>query len=212
MAEPEGEKGIYSALNYGFKKYGKEYQYLTFINDDDYWLPDYSHVIQAVKDDGSLELVYGRIQYVNENNIMIGIQACYPKFESFVPLFMSNVIMLTQQATLIKSSLYFQIGGFDSTYKLVADTKFWIQASCRNVKYKYVNCICAAYMIQQGQLSSDHQTQNEEHRRIINELGLNNDNRIISLIAYRLYNTPLYMKRLCRFKGHIMKPYLGGQF
>ena len=35
LPELEGKKGIYAALNHGFRTYGKEFEYLTFINDDD---------------------------------------------------------------------------------------------------------------------------------------------------------------------------------
>lgn len=210
LEEPEGKKGIYAALNYGFNKYGRDYKYLTFINDDDYWLPDYRKLIDCITQNEDLNLVYGRTRYVNENNIMIGVQGCCPWFEAFIPLFMNNVIMITQQATLIRSSLYFDLGGYDESYKLIADTKFWVLASQLKLRYKYLNSVCASYMIQDGQLSSDHQTQSDEHKKLIEELDLKGNRTILTLIAYRLYNFPLYLKRIFKFKGHIMRPYLGG--
>lgn len=203
LAEPPKGKGIYAALNYGFQTYGKEYKYLTFINDDDYWLPDFKELIETIKNDDSLDLVYARVKYVNENNVMIGCQSCCPFFSSFVPLLKYNVMLLTQQATLIKNSLFFKIGGFDETYKLVADTKFWALASMMNVKSKYVNKVCAAYAIQMGQLSSDSKLQNKEHTRLLEELNCRKSKGAFSLMKYRLYNLPIYYKRLMGYKGHI---------
>lgn len=210
LAEPKGKKGIYAALNHGFNTYGKEYKYLTFINDDDYWLPDFAKIIEAITRDESLDLVYGYTRYVNENNIMIGRQSCYPKFEAFSTLLSHNIIMLTQQATLMKSSLFFCVGGFDESYKLVADTKFWAMASLKRAKYRYINKECAAYMIQQGQLSSDHHTQSREHARIFEELDIRKNSYYFTYLLFRLYNLPLYIKRLFRINGFIPKPYIVG--
>lgn len=207
LAEPEGRKGIYAALNYGFRKYGSEHQYLTFINDDDYWLPGFAQIIKIIKEDNSIDLVYGRTRYVNENNIQIGSQSCYPAITAFIPLLKHDVIMFTQQATLIKSSLYFDIGGFDETYKLVADTKFWAEASLMNIKYRYLDKECAAYMIQSGQLSSDHALQQKEHERLLKELKCSSK-IYLCLVRYRLLNIPLYLKRLLKVKGYITKPYM----
>ena len=62
LPELEGKKGIYAALNHGFKTYGKDYEYLTFINDDDYWLPDFKLLIDAIKE--NYDLVYGKVNYI----------------------------------------------------------------------------------------------------------------------------------------------------
>ena len=48
IAEPKEKKGIFAALNYGFNIYGHDYKYLTFINDDDFWLPNYSCLINNI--------------------------------------------------------------------------------------------------------------------------------------------------------------------
>lgn len=63
LAEPEGCKGIYPALNYGFRKYGRDYKYLTFINDDDYWLPGFKKLIETIEHDNPINLlVMGRTE------------------------------------------------------------------------------------------------------------------------------------------------------
>lgn len=49
LAEPSEKKGIYAALNHGFNTYGRDYQYLTFINDDDYWLDDFRLLIEKIQ-------------------------------------------------------------------------------------------------------------------------------------------------------------------
>lgn len=206
IAEPKGCNGIYAALNYGFNLLGKQFKYLSFINDDDYWLPDFLVLIETITNDNDIDFVYGRVNYVNENNKKIGIQACYPILSAFIPLLQRGVVMFTQQATLIKSSLFFKIGGFDENYKLVADTKFWAQLSMMNVNYRYVNKACCAYMIQSGQLSSDHKLQMEEHARLVNELNYRG-RAFMALCRYRVFNMSVYLKRCFCFKGHIKTPF-----
>ena len=65
LPELEGRKGIYAALNHGFKTYGKDFEYLTFINDDDYWLPDFKLLIDTIEK--GYDFVYGKVNYILEN-------------------------------------------------------------------------------------------------------------------------------------------------
>lgn len=199
IAEPQNKKGIYAALNYAFYTYGNDYKYLTFINDDDYWLPQFQILIDTIIQNTNLDFVYGKTLYINEDNIPIGKQTSANMFKKFIPLLNSNIILLTQQATLIKSSLFFQIGGFDENYKLVADTKFWAILSLKDINYKYINKCCAAYTLQEGQLSADTSTQSKEHLKLIKELPQfskweNTKNKII----FRLNNLSTYINRLIK--------------
>lgn len=203
LAEPEGKRGIYPALNHGFETFGREHRYLTFINDDDYWRPDFKRLIDAVNMDATLDLVYGKTCYLNENGVQIGVQACSGKFKDFVPLLQKNIVLMTQQATLLKSNLFFKLGGFDESYKLVADTKFWAELSLLDIKYKYIDKVCAAYMIQDGQLSSDQSLQQSESARLLS--GLQTKKSGLSSLQFRLANTATYLKRMTKKKGHRRK-------
>lgn len=196
LAEPEGRKGIYAALNYGFNKYGRMYKYLTFINDDDCWLPDFRKLIIKIKDNPELDLVYGRTQYINSHGELIGHQTCSNQFKDFIPLLLSNIVMLTQQSTLIKSSLFFEIGGYDESYLLVSDSKFWAQLSMMHIKYKYMNLECAQYMVQSGQLSSNKELQRIEGRKLRGELIKIKSPQLFASLLYRMYNIPIYLSRI----------------
>lgn len=204
VAEPDDANGIYSVLNYGFRTYGKDYRFLTFLNDDDTWLPEYRKLIDTITNDDTLALVYGNTRYVNKYGVKIGTQTCSNQFDKFVPLLHSGIILLTQQAVIMKSDLFFSIGGFDESYKLVADTKLWAQLSMKSISYKYINEECATYRIQEGQLSSDHTLQKEEHARLLKELG--DTSSIFSTLTFRIRNISTYIKRALGCKGHRRKP------
>lgn len=206
LAEQHGKKGIYAALNHGFYTYGHKYKYIAFINDDDYWMPNYKLLIEYMDNHRDIDMVYAKTSYVNEQYFKIGTQTSFPFFYLFIPLLKRQVVMITQQSTLITSKLYFDIGGFDESYKLAADTKFWSMLSIKkNVKAHYINKECAAYMIQDGQLSSDHNTQRMEHEKIFKEVDIPNFNSNIALVLFRLYNIPIYVKRF--LKGKIRNPF-----
>lgn len=204
LTELSGRKGIYPALNYGFYTYGKEYDYLTFINDDDYWLPDYRKVIEAVEKDSSLDMVYSKTLYVDENGKVIGKQTSSGQFLNFRELFQCGIILLTQQSTLIKNDVFFRIGGFDETYKLIADTKFWISLSLLKPKFCYLDIFSACYMMQKNQLSKDKETSNKEHQKLLQEFPITNVALVkLCALKFRLLNLNVYIKRL--FKSLTMR-------
>jgi hypothetical protein len=167
MPEPKDSKGIYSALNAGFYAYGKNFRYIGFINDDDYWLPNFKQLISILDNDPTLDLVYAKTYYVNEQGAILKRQTCYNQFYAFLPLLQRNIVFLTQQATLLKSEWFFRLGGFSEQFKLVSDTKFWVDLSLCKPKYKYVDVYCAGYTIQDSQLSADKKLQKYEHTELL---------------------------------------------
>ena len=196
LPEQEGKKGIYAAVNHGFKTYGRDYDYLTFINDDDYWLPDFKLLINTIEE--GYDFVYGKVNYILENkNGVFKPMACSNQFKDFIPLLHSKVVLFTQQATLIKSKLYFQLGGFSEEFKLVSDTKFWGDLSLLDIKYKYIPKPCAAYVIQEGQLSSNKELQRREKNIMIQSFPrVSRSKKYIALLRFRFNNLFVYVQRL----------------
>lgn len=200
LPEPEGCKGIYTALNHGFYTYGKDYEYLTFINDDDYWLPNYKRLIDTVNRDDSLDMVYAKTMYVNAEGKEIGKQASSRQFYHFLELCQRGIILLSQQSTLVRSSLFFDIGGFDDSYKLVADTKFWIQLSLLKPHFRYLNVHASCYTLQKDQLSDDRIAQRAEHQRMLDEFPVPSKMCIsMNEFRYRFLNLNIYAERIWNY-------------
>jgi GT2 family glycosyltransferase len=201
LGEPENCNGIYPALNFALKKYAKDHKYLTYINDDDYWLPNFKILFNTLVENPTLEAVYGKTCYVDDNNNFIGEQSSSPRYKAFKALISQNIVLFTQQATLIKSDLFLELGGFDESFKLIADTNFWIQAINVDAKFKFINKICAAYMIQEGQLSSNGILQNQEHKKmLLDEEYKMSLASLFENFLFRLFNFKLYAKRLLKNK------------
>lgn len=191
-AEPESSRGIYPALNYVLNRFGHDYKYLTFINDDDYWLPSYASLIKAA--DGKVGLVYGKVNYLVGEKVVP--MSCSPRFSDFIPLLFGGVILFTQQAAIVRGDLFFSLGGFDETFKLAADTLFWAKLSLLEDSYVYVAKPCAVYGIQAGQLSSDRQTGKQEHERLLGMLNRPSRMRIcLAKFLFRMANLSTYIRR-----------------
>lgn len=196
LREPDNCKGIYAAVNFGLKLYAREYKYLTYINDDDFWYPDFRYLFKAM-DQGGADVVYGRVNFLDVNGKITGEQTCSPRYQDFGNLLQQNVVLFTQQATLTRSELFLQLGGFDEKFKLVADTKFWLDAIHAGAKFRYVNKICAGYTMQHDQLSSNKKLQKEETEQLILSYEVPNPfQAILKVMLFRLWNSKIYMKRL----------------
>lgn len=203
IPESEGNpKGIYAALNTAFEALTGDYDYMTFINDDDYWLPDFSSLLDSITTD-VWDMVYARTCFVDEKGAFLTEQTSCPWFSWFGGLLKrKGIVMLTQQATIIKTSLFRQLAGFDTSYKLVADTKFWLEASMiPDLKVKYIDKVVAAYCVQEGQLSSDANLQQTETERLLKEYPNLEKASLSQYLTYRLYNWRIYFRRFFRGKN-----------
>lgn len=206
IPESEGKpKGIYAALNTAFEALIGDYDYMTFINDDDYWLPNFSSLIDSIET-SAWDMVYARTYFVDEKGDFLSEQTSCPWFTWFGSLLKrKGIVMLTQQATIIKTSLFRQLSGFDTSYKLVADTKFWIEASqIPDLQVKYIDKVVAAYRVQEGQLSSDVNLQRNETERLLDEFPGLHKASLCQYLAYRLYNWRIYLRRF--FRGRMTNP------
>ena len=193
IGEPEGAKGIYPALNYAFKKQGMGYRYITFINDDDYWLPAYTQLIREALDSDS-QLVYGRI-CCEKDGKRVDV-ACSGRFCDFAVLLHRGIVLSSQQATLVRPAVFFEVGGFDEHYRLVSDTKLWAQLCVKNVTYHFVDRPCAVYTCQPGQLSEDGILQLQEHRDMLRALPSFSRWVVWRAVArFRFGNLPVYFRR-----------------
>ena len=106
VAEPENKKGIYPALNSAIKRFATKYKYVTYINDDDYWLPGFKKLITTMDENEQLDAVYAKTLFVNENNNKIGEQTSSPRYKSFKVLLKKKIVLFHQQANLMQRVIF----------------------------------------------------------------------------------------------------------
>lgn len=201
ICEPTGlKKGIYPSLNFAFNLLAKNYKYITFINDDDYWLPEFKLLINTLLSDKNIDFIYGKVRFVDENNTIIKRQTSSSQFYSFLSLMHSKIVLFTQQATIIKTDLFFKLGGFSEEFKLVSDSKFWIDLSLIRPNFRYLDNEFAAYTIQDSQLSANKELQNYEHKELLKLYSSPPFWKIFyDRLIFRLINIKIYINRFLPF-------------
>lgn len=196
--EPINCDSIYGALNHIVRLFVSQYEYFTYINDDDYWLPSFKLLFKVLDEQKDIDVAYGRVTYVNLENRVIGEQTSSPFYKSFNSLLSHNIILFTQQATLMRSGLIMSMKGFSNEYKLISDTHFWSKVIGLGVKFKYINILCAAYTLHNEQLSSNSKLQSDEHKKLIKELSICNNSlsSMLKVVFFRIYNWRIYLQRI----------------
>lgn len=147
--------------------------------------------------DAKVAVAYGRVRFVDADNSTLFDSTSSPRYQHFKALFAHRVMLFTQQGTLIRREVYEQLQGFDLSYRLTADTEFWVRCIELGLKMGYVHSVCAAYMIQPGQLSSAVDHSSAEIHRILTEHRISRNARSwFEFCLFRLANIPLYLQRV----------------
>lgn len=205
IEEPDEVRGIFGVLNYALKTLGSNYDFMTFINDDDFWLIDYKLLIDKIKE-GNVDVVYGQVKYFDEDDHLLGAQTSSPFYKSFGNLLCHEIILMTQQAMIFRSEMFFKLGGFNTDFKLIADTELWLRAITQGYTFKHLGKFCAGYTIQESQLSSDLGLQQKEHKKLIESIQNSPyPMRLIDVLIYRAYNIRIYFRRILK-TGSISSP------
>jgi GT2 family glycosyltransferase len=194
--------GVFGAVNAALSTNSEGFKYVGFINDDDHWLPDFQKLIAVLDHDESVSIAYGRVRFVDPNFQALFDSTSSPFYRLYGKLLAHKVMLLTQQATLIRRSTFMSLNGFDCQYQLTADSEFWLRAIEQGLGLKYVPHVCAAYMIQPGQLSSNTDRGTLEWQEIMKRHRLRKDWRShVALGLYLATNFPTYLKRILAGKG-----------
>jgi len=204
IAETGRAKGIYPQLNDGFFKYGKNYDYLGWLNDDDWWLPNFNKLIEAVETKSNLDFVYGNSACVKNGKIISEIPTLR-WFNLYYILHLAGISMLSQHSTLLKADRFFEIGGLSEKYKLVSDGKLWIDLCRLKLKFLYINSACSVYSLDSGRLSADISLLKKENYLLSKEYpNVNPVIKILAKIFFRAVNAPIYIKRIMlKFRGEM---------
>ena len=157
----EPDNGVYNAMNKGITKARGEY--IQFLNSGDYFYDAY--VLHKVfGKQRSADILYGYMIYEGDNSI------CSKKMMKSV-LYWNDFIgnTLPHQACFCKKYLFEKYGGFDETYKIAADTKFFIKAIVwEKSSYEFIPEKIA--MFQPGGISSSNERFYERDVRLRNEM------------------------------------------
>lgn len=119
----ENDRGMYDALNKGFERARGDY--FCYINADDRLLPEaLEKVIQKFEEE-DYDLVFGDVNFISETGDVIysyrSINVGHKAIEY------TQRLPFCQQSSFWTREVFFEKGGFDSTLKYVADSKFFFK-------------------------------------------------------------------------------------
>jgi glycosyltransferase involved in cell wall biosynthesis len=133
----EKDTGLYNAMNKGVTR--ATGAYLLFLNSGDHFFSNDSlaTLISGAKGE---DLIYGDLSIVEVNRTFI---KTYPNKLSFSHFLESS---LPHPCTLIKASVFQQVGLYNEKLKIVSDWLLFILAVCKfNVTYLHVNTVISTF-------------------------------------------------------------------
>ncbi len=131
----EPDKGVYNAMNKGIKKAVGEY--LNFLNSGDSYV-DAGVLQKLFRKERTADIIYGSCIYVKN-----GVESLkeYPPYVNLHYLLHSG---LNHQATFIRRTILSDVL-YDTSYKIAADYKFWLQSALSGQKFECYSSPIARY-------------------------------------------------------------------
>jgi len=199
LLDDSGCSSIYDALNHAIHTYASSFSYFAYINDDDFWLPAYASLVQCLDDCSDITLVYGRTQVHDLNGNFVKILGHYPTCSPFASLLRFRIPIFTQQSVLCRTADLLQLNGFDTRYSLAADTDLWARWVLSSRPIAHCHKVCSSYCFDGSRLSNNDVLAAAEGL-MLNEAYSKSSFilDIFSLLAFRVYNIPLYLGRLVK--------------
>ena len=133
----EKDKGMYDALNKGFKK-GKG-EVFCYINSDDILLPNTLAIVaELFYFDPKCELIYGDMNIIDHKGDY-KYTYCYRNI--FRNEFVCNEPALVGQPSAFwRSNIFFELDLFDTSFKMASDYDFFAKLIVqKKVKFKYIS-------------------------------------------------------------------------
>lgn len=190
--------GLYAAVDRGLATLS-DWEWFTYINDDDLLSPAFSDVaLEHCIEANFNRIAYGDVRYIDSDGRSLGLMPTERKSKYLLELFRNHMPPLTQQGTLISRSVFVALGGLASEFKLCSDTYFFIRALLADITFQYYAREVAAYRIAAGQLSAEQSRMMAETKQIDSLLFPNRPgcNEYGTVMRFRLMNWRRYMSRI----------------
>ncbi len=200
VADAGRSGGIYGALNAGLAAAGTEWDWFTYINDDDALLPGFSSVfLHQIFAEFPESVVYGDVDLIDDHDRVIS-QVTVERRPEWIPaLLQQGISPLMQQGMLFRRGLVRRLGGFDPRYRLCADLDFWLRAYVAGAGFRHFPVRIAQFRLRGGQLSGNTaETEREQSEIVRLQLPdrVSGARRQLARLRYRLCNLPRYVRRI----------------
>jgi len=194
--------GIYGALNKALENAGDDWDWFTYINDDDLLGEDFASVfLKHIRQPDPAPVVYGNVRLIDDKGARLGTITTENNPAYIPALLQQGTSPLNQQGMLFQRECVRKLGGFDLQYKLCADLDFWARALAGGFAFRFYPAELGRFRIREGQLSGNILLTREELTRItaahfpqtVSPLG-----KKWAKVRYRWINLPRYLERFRR--------------
>jgi len=194
----ESGRGLYGAINDGLRAAGDAWSWCSYLNDD-----DTVSLAAGNIPNGQADLVYGRVDYIDETGRRLGTFPVEPSVRRLPRLLAAGVPVLTPQGTLISRRAYEELGGFDPQLRFCGDFDFWLRASQRGLKFVHRPERVGAFRIRAGQLSAQRAAAAAELAGVCKSHGGGRPWFLLAAarLGFKLRHLPLIFERR-RLTGH----------
>jgi glycosyltransferase involved in cell wall biosynthesis len=203
---------MYAALNAGFAHAGTEW--LTWINADDLLYAD-SILRRISQARANEDVLYGPVDFIDSAGRFIHCwRSAAP--QDLLTLYRAGYSPLLQQGTLFRRKAFEIVGGFNTTYSLVADADYWWRALEHGITFRDAPfSSVAAFRMHSKQLSQKFAAEMKaEHRRMHLDHPLNGATwrSRFAFVRWRLANSGNYAVRFLRRANLVGSPGCAGSY
>lgn len=200
-------RGLYSAINQAARTAGsREAAWITWINDDDIIAVDGIRRLLSTLEETQADIGYGRVRLIDEGGTHLGWLPVAHDPRDLASLMARCIMPLAQPGTIIRRSLFDELGGLDESFRLAADLDFFARALRRGARFGFVNQEVAAFRLHAGQLSKNEDEARIEAQRVFNavcDAGVRAS--FGAILRFRWWNLGTYAGRIRRFGFRSMR-------
>lgn len=166
----EPDTGMYNAINKGLALSTGEVQ--AYLNSDDVLVPDALRKVDEAFRDPGIDLCFANCIYIDPEDRELfrydGVDL------SFTNIRRLGRIPFAQQTAFWRRGLLQQVGGFDESYKYVADTRFLLECLRRtDGRKRHIDHYLAKMRLHDDAFSTKAaRAMEEEHHRALQESGI----------------------------------------
>lgn len=192
--------GIYGALNAALAGTTEDWDWFTYINDDDTLLPGFGEMLRRhARSADAADVLYGDVELVDDAGRRVS-RVTVERDPAWIPaLLQQGISPLMQQGMLFRRSLVDRIRGFDITYRLCADLDFWLRALAEGARFRYHPLRIAQFRLRPGQLSGNTAVTEREQNEIVTRhlpVPVTPWRKRWARWRYRCWNLPRYLERI----------------
>lgn len=157
LAVPESAPSMYAAINDG-AAIDPTWRWMTYINDDDYFLPGMARLMDDVVstlDPNESVIVYSRAIFVNEAGNWICEFPIMRQPARLLDCYSIACNPIATHGTIVSRAAFEMLGGFDPEFRYAGDMDFFVRGLLSNVRFVYRPWVSTAFRLHGSNLTTD---------------------------------------------------------